>query len=191
MATNSITLNDLEMYTNDKTYIGYYKNVHEMESRNDEENDEFIIELPKGCELTKDDFEQRECFRIVMQNYIIKAKTIKVKFGDEEYVDLITYKKDNKKNREIDYFYYDNYCDYENLFECYDEGGDNESENTVDDEDRVINQGRNLYVLKNHLYLVRTEEETLITIDNLYLNLEQHQLVYYYFKRLQFLKMNG
>lgn len=39
--------------------------------------------------------------------------------------------------------------------------------------------------------MVRTEEETLITIDDLYLNSEEQYLVYYYFKRLQFLKMNG
>ena len=39
--------------------------------------------------------------------------------------------------------------------------------------------------------MVRTEKEPLITIDDLYLKSEQQQLVYYYFKRLQFLKMNG
>ena len=51
MTTNSITLDKLEMYENDldkndKTYIGYYENSHEMKSIINEENDEFIIELP-------------------------------------------------------------------------------------------------------------------------------------------------
>lgn len=157
MATNSITLNDLEMYTNDKTYIGYYENVHEMKSRNDEENDEFIIKLPKGCELTKDDFEQRECFRIVMQNYIIKADTIKVKFGDEECVELITYKKDNKKNREIDYFYYDDYDDYTNLFKCYDEVSDW----------YAFDNTNEVYYIKYEY--VKTSSDNLVLNDNLYL----------------------
>ena len=53
-----------------------------------------------------------------MKNCIIKSDYIFL-CVEEGFTELKTYKYQGNKNREIDYFYYDDYDDYTNLFQCY------------------------------------------------------------------------